>query len=73
MSQFSNAEIQEDFEKFLNKFNFKEEIRIKAFEVTRWHNEPESLGSYSYFKVGSTVEDINMIRSPIEDKIWFIG
>lgn len=73
MSEHTDDEIKEDLLKFLQGFGFKEAVEIKAIEVTRWHKDPDSLGSYSYFPVGTTVADVETLRSPINQKLWFIG
>jgi monoamine oxidase len=75
LNELSDEEIINDLVSFLSKFNFKEEIKVRAFEVTRWEEDPFSLGSYSYMNmsVGMTKAEIDVLRSPIDNKLWFIG
>jgi len=42
-------------------------------EITKWDSDLNSLGSYSFYKVGTTMDDIIRLRHPIDNKIWFIG
>ena len=69
----SDEEVIKDFVDYLSKFNLKTEIKVRAYEVTRWHKDPFALGSYSFVKVGTTSDDFQTIRSPINDRLWFIG
>ena len=41
--------------------------------ITRWRQDPFSLGSYSYLAVGSSPEDRSVIAEPVDDKIFFAG
>lgn len=41
--------------------------------MTSWDTDQFSFGSYSFYKVGTTIEDIIELRHPIDNKIWFIG
>lgn len=41
--------------------------------ITRWDRDENSMGSYSFYKVGTTIEDIIHLRQPIQKKLWFIG
>ena len=42
--------------------------------MTRWHQEEESLGSYSYIKVGHDQATCSkVLRKPIDGRIWLVG
>ena len=69
----TDEEVAQDFLVFLKKFNLKKEINLEAFKMTRWHRDPFAQGAYSYFKVGTTPEDFKALKSPIDNKLWFIG
>ena len=72
LAGLTDKQIADDLLNFLAKFNLKE-LKVRDYLVTRWHNDPLSQGSYSFFKVGLTVDEVNSLRSPINNKIWFVG
>lgn len=41
--------------------------------VTRWHSDQYALGSYSYFPVGATPGDMNLLGEPLGDRLLFAG
>ncbi len=41
--------------------------------ITRWQNDPFSLGSYSYVPVATTGKDYETLAETIEDQIYFAG
>ena len=41
--------------------------------ITHWADDEFSLGSYSFFKVGSSRSDCRLLKKPIDDKIWLVG
>jgi monoamine oxidase len=41
--------------------------------VTNWHLDLDTLGSYSYFKVGTTPKDFALLGKPIDRKLWLSG
>jgi lysine-specific histone demethylase 1 len=41
--------------------------------VTRWGQDPYSLGSYSHKAVGSSPEDIKALAEPVGDRVYFAG
>lgn len=43
------------------------------FKVTRWHSDPFSLGSYSYFTLTTELGDRAILAEPVEDKVLFAG
>ncbi len=73
VSDLSEEEILKDFVNFASKFHFKKKINAVSCYMTRWNKDPFSLGSYSYIKVGTTKEDIKTLKSPINNRLWFIG
>ncbi len=69
----NDLEITEDLGLFLAKVT-AEDVVIKAILLTRWHLDQHSLGSYSFCKGGDVYyEKVKVLKTPIEDKIWFIG
>ena len=75
ISQWKDSEIKEDLMRFLKKFKFvKEEVKIREFKMTKWHQEENSLGSYSFVKIGQDIEEVsNQLRRPLDDKVWLVG
>lgn len=41
--------------------------------ITRWDNDPYSLGSYSHFSIGSNMETTKILRKSIDNKLWMVG
>ncbi len=41
--------------------------------VTRWHSDPFSRGSYSYFPAGSGPEDMDALAKPVLGRLLFAG
>merc|ERR1712032_491497 len=42
--------------------------------VTEWHSDPHTLGSYSYLKRGSSLDDFDRLAQPLLDRgIFFAG
>jgi len=69
----TDHEIAEDLSVFLSKL-VKENVKIKAIKLTRWHLDEHSFGSYSFCKGGDAYYDkIKVFKTPIDNKIWFIG
>lgn len=75
LSKWTDEEILVDMKKFLKKFQFeKDEIKIRDFKMTRWHQDEDSMGSYSFGKVGHDQEACSdILRKPIDGKIWLVG
>lgn len=46
---------------------------VKEVLLTKWHQDPYSLGSYTYYKVGGSRVHVNTLRKPLRGKVWFIG
>ncbi|MFI4956536.1 MAG: FAD-dependent oxidoreductase [Gammaproteobacteria bacterium] len=45
----------------------------ESFFITRWLADPYSQGSYSYYAVGSSIDDRDSLAQPIDNKIYFAG
>lgn len=48
-------------------------ITPTKFTVTRWGNDPYSLGSYSYIKINEPVGDISTLAKNVNNKLFFAG
>lgn len=57
----------------MKKFFHNHEIKVKNIKLSRWDSDNNSLGSYSFYKVGTTKDDIIELRHPIANRIWFVG
>ncbi|PHU22514.1 hypothetical protein BC332_07621 [Capsicum chinense] len=44
-----------------------------ASGVTNWGKDPYSYGAYSYVAVGSSGEDCDILRRPVENCLFFAG
>jgi monoamine oxidase len=44
-----------------------------AFARSSWANDPYSLGSHSFMKVGATPEHRDALRQPVLDRVFFAG
>ncbi len=44
-----------------------------AYLITRWREDPFSLGSYSYLAVGSQPEDRSTLATPVAGRVFFAG
>jgi monoamine oxidase len=42
-------------------------------EITRWHSDPFSLGSYSYFTLTTELGDRAILAEPVGDELLFAG
>ncbi len=43
------------------------------YKITRWHSDPFSLGSYSYFALATELGDRAILAEPVGDKVLFAG
>jgi monoamine oxidase len=43
------------------------------YKITRWHSDPFSLGSYSYFALATEVGDRAILAEPVGNKLLFAG
>ena len=73
IQNMSTQELKNDVKKNMELFFPNKDIIIKDLIVSKWNTDKNSLGSYSFYKVGTTQEDMISIRHPIENKIWFVG
>ncbi len=64
--------IKNYFTDFLFKSFKKPNIEIKNMMVTNWFNDEFSQGSYSFFPVGATINDFDIIAAP-HGKVFFAG
>ena len=44
-----------------------------AYRLTRWGQDPFSLGAYSYARPGSTGADHDLLAAPVADRLFFAG
>lgn len=73
LSKMSDEEAIKHFCEFVRKF-MKEEVKVRAFKLTRWQEDSHALGSYSYCSVGHDHESFSELMSrPVEGKVWFAG
>lgn len=70
---YTPSQIAAEVTKSMQKFFKSQPIQVLNVKMTSWDTNPFSLGAYSYYKVGTTMQDIIELRRPIEEKIWFIG
>lgn len=57
----------------LNLHNFVSNPIVKNYTLTRWEEDENTLGSYSYFAVGTTRQHFRDLRTPVNDKLWLVG
>lgn len=43
------------------------------FLKTSWETDPYALGSYSFYKVGTTDDDFKQLLKSIDGKVWLVG
>ena len=44
-----------------------------SYKISRWLSDPDAYGSYSFTKVGSTVEDYDRVAQPGGKNLFFAG
>ena len=44
-----------------------------AYHVTRWGQDPFTLGSYSFIPVGSSPRDMKELAKPVDERMFFAG
>ena len=44
-----------------------------ATHVTRWRDDPWTLGSYTYLPVGASVDDMRALKKPVRRRLLFAG
>ena len=45
----------------------------ETYKITRWGSNPDTLGSYSYYAVGSTPADRVTLGETVGDYLYFAG
>ena len=73
IQQMKDEDIAKDIAFEMNKFFCGKKIEVLKVRLTRWDADENCLGSYSFYKVGTTQEDIIGLRQPIDNKIWLVG
>jgi monoamine oxidase len=69
----SDSVIISDILKSFRKYFSKDVQSPETFFVTRWLDDPWSLGSYSYNAIGSSGEERDLLAKEIENRIYFAG
>lgn len=57
----------------MKKASHKEDIKVLDYVITRWDQDPYSLGSYTHFDVGSNMDTSKKLRKNINEKLWIVG
>jgi monoamine oxidase len=70
MEKWSDEKTIETLMERLSLFKLPKPI---SYHITRWNSDEFSFGSYSYVKYGSTLEDMDELKNPIENEIYFAG
>ena len=82
---FNAGKQAEQFEQLSDQHiinNIMQELRIMygkdippptAYVITRWHNDPYSLGSYSYLAPGVSVNNYKLLGKPVNNRLFFAG
>lgn len=73
LRKLSNDQIASQIASSMQKFFKNKKISVRNLKITSWDTDQFSMGSYSFSKVGTTMEDIIQLRQPIDNKLWFIG
>lgn len=73
LSRLSKTLLKSKLEGYLKKFPTLEEVSVLDLELTKWHADPNALGSYSYYRVGCTDEHFDSLAAPISNKVWMVG
>ena len=62
--------------------NIMQELRImycenipepSSYVITRWHNDPYALGSYSHLSPGVSIDNYQIISKPVNNLLFFAG
>ena len=66
MESLSEKQVTNDMMAVMRAFLGRDDIpKPKKLVRTRWGNDPLTLGSYSFVKVGSSAEDIQALQKPV--------
>ena len=68
----TKEEIKQKLVEFLRPIA-KKEPRIKDVYLTKWHEDPFIRMGYSFYAVGGSRAPLNILRRPIDNKVWFVG
>ncbi|TAL63454.1 MAG: amine oxidase [Legionella sp.] len=44
-----------------------------SYQITHWGTDPYAKGSFSYPRIGSSVEDYKILAAPVDNRIFFAG
>jgi monoamine oxidase len=69
----SDAIMKEDVMKKLREYFGDDVPEPTAFLMTRWAEDPYTLGSYSYIPIGASGHDYDVLAEPVGQKIFFAG
>jgi monoamine oxidase len=69
----SDTELVADLMACLRKMYGKDIPEPSGHLVTRWNQDPYSLGSYSYVPVGSKHSKRRQIAAPVDNRVFFAG
>lgn len=73
IGSWSTQKIKEDLSSYLDSFGSIGEPVVLDVKVSKWHQDPNTLGSFSYYKVGNKPSQFIRLGLPIQNKLWFIG
>ncbi|HEX2548798.1 MAG TPA: FAD-dependent oxidoreductase [Gammaproteobacteria bacterium] len=73
LEQKTDSAIIKDVMKNFRRYFGKSVVPPESFFITRWLNDPWSLGSYSYNAIGSSSKDREILAEPVTNKIYFAG
>lgn len=73
IGSWSNQKIKEDLSSYLDSFGSIGTPVILDVKVSKWHADPNTLGSFSYYKVGNHPNQFIQLGLPIHNKLWLIG
>lgn len=73
LEQNTDSVIISNILKIFRKYFGKAVLPPGSFFVTRWLDDPWSLGSYSYNAIGSSGAERDLLAKEIENKIYFAG
>jgi monoamine oxidase len=75
MEKWSDQQIIARIVEILNKTHGNQHQVVPEpvkYKITRWYSDPYSRGSYSFMKVGSTMNDVNTLAEPV-GRLHFAG
>jgi monoamine oxidase len=69
----SDEDIVKEVVESLKRYFGEEEMKLEAYHVTRWHQDPNSYGSYCSLKPGVSRQSCEDLSRPLHEKVWFVG